>query len=748
MRFSRNFYTRLVLAALACSATSAVAEEDAIFSREIAPILAKHCADCHGDDEPEAQLKLTTREGLLYGAASGRIVAPGAGEASLLLKLVAPGGKPHMPPEGQLSKDEIAALTRWIDQLPESALPARAAAGSADHWAYRPLAAPKPPEVRNQVWVRNAIDPFVLAKIEAAGLSPAPEASAAVLCRRVYFDLIGLPPTPAELQAFVARYEEDEFAYEHLVDQLLASPHYGERWGRHWLDLARYADSSGFHEDIDRPQAWRYRDYVIDSFNSDKPYGRFVKEQLAGDELAPDDPQAWVATGFCRNGPSNDTNMGDGLAKEKYRLDLLDDVIATSSAVFLGQTIGCARCHDHKFDPISQKNYYELLAIFDNTERVNVTLDDAGKIVRTSAVKAPAKPPENVEKPSPARDEFMVFTERNAAPRATRLLWRGDVANPGPAVSPGVPRALAHLPLQTPPGDQSAGRRLAWAEWVAAPGNPLTWRVAANRIWQHHFGVGLVATPSNFGSTGAKPTHPELLEWLAQELLRQDGRWKPLHREIVLSATYRQDSQNPAALAADPANNLLARHAPRRLEAEVLRDAILTASGALNPRTGGPGVKPRMRAELLVASQRNKWPEVKQEGPQHWRRSVYIYVKRQLPFPLLELFNAPSSAQTCERRDEGVAPTQALVLMNDEFTQEQSARLAQRVADEVGSDPEVQLAHAVLLTLSRRATRTELAEGAEFLAAQAADYGQNGARQALVDFCHVLLNSNEFAYIR
>jgi hypothetical protein len=355
----------------------------------------------------------------------------------------------------------------------------------------------------------------------------------------------------------------------------------------------------------------------------------------------------------------------------------------------------------------------------------------------------------------------MALTDSADPLRPTYVLWRGDVANRGPVVQPGVPAVMTRHPLVVPtPGEgaKTTGRRQALADWIASPDNPLTWRVVANRIWRHHFGEGIVATPSNFGQSGAAPTHPELLDYLARQMLASGGSWKALHRQIVHSATYRQAHGLPAAqrtkaAKVDPDNRLLGRANQRRLEAEILRDAVLAVAGTLNDKVGGPGIKPRIRPELLDASQRNKWPVVEREGPEHWRRSVYIYVKRQLPFPMLELFDQPNAAQTCERRDENVVPTQALVLMNDEFMAEQAARFADRVIREAGSDPAEQTERAVLLALSRPATKIETAEAGEFLAARAAVYRQadqndaNAARRALADFCHVLLNSNEFAYV-
>lgn len=497
---------------------------------------------------------------------------------------------------------------------------------------------------------------------------------------------------------------------------------------------------------------------MIASFNDDKPYARFIAEQLAGDEVAPNDPVAWIATGFCRCGPSNDQNMGDGALREKYRLDLLDDVLSTASAVFLGQTIGCARCHDHKLDPITQTEYYRLLALFDSTERVDVALDAEGRFATASTMEEMAKLKKAKQHPIWS---IMALTEGAVKPCTTHVLWRGDVKNRGPAVAPGVPAAFAREPLTVPTiadGAKTTGRRRALAEWIASPKNPLAWRVVVNRIWQHHLGEGIVATPSNFGRSGAAPTHPELLDYLAQEMIAAGGSWKAMHRRIVNSATYRQSSVPPResftrAREIDPENRLLWRARQRRLEAEILRDSILAVAGTMNVKLGGAGVKPRIRPELLDASQRNKWPVVKQEGPEHRRRSVYIYVKRQLPFPMLELFDQPNTSQTCERRDENVMPTQALLLMNDEFVAEQASFFADRVLVTAKDDLEWQVREAVWRALGRESLSAEVAETVGFLRSRAASYrdkqrdAADAERAALIDFCHVLFNCNEFAYV-
>jgi hypothetical protein len=550
-------------------------------------------------------------------------------------------------------------------------------------------------------------------------------------------------------------------AWERVVDRLLASPHYGERWGRHWLDLARYADSSGFHNDLDRPHAWRYRDYVIRSFNDDKPYARFVAEQLAGDEVPGADEESLVATGFCRNAPSNDDNMGNN--KEQYRLDELDDVISTTATVFLGLTVGCARCHDHKFDPITSADYYSLLAIFNGTEKRGVPKESDDK----TKAKEPAK--------------YHALIETKSKVRATHVLLRGSLQNKGPEVPPAVPVVLAANPPRFPqpaPDAASSLRRRTLAEWIASPDNALAWRVLANRIWQHHFGRGLVATPSNFGFNGARPSHPELLDFLAARLIADGGRWKALHRMILTSATYQQSAGTEkylvisnqsgsaprnttqslitnysSAAALDPDNALLSHMPLRRLEAESLRDAVLAVSGKLNTKGGGPGIKPRIRADLLPASQRNKWPALATEGPEHWRRSVYIYVKRQLLMPMMELFDAPTTTDSCAERTRSVVPTQALVLMNDEFIEDHAGFLAQRAAAESDGTLAKSIERMHLLALARAPSAERLKHSASFVTAREAVYASepdaktSPRQRALADLAHVLFNSSEFITI-
>jgi hypothetical protein len=590
------------------------------------------------------------------------------------------------------------------------------------HWAFQPLSDAKPPAAKNTAWPKNDVDRFILAELEKNRLQPSPEADPATLIRRVTLDLTGLLPTPEEVTAFtsdLSNSADKSDAYSALIDRLLQSPHYGERWGRHWLDLARYADTSGTHNDLDRPHAWKYRDYVIRSFNDDKPYARFVAEQIAGDEIDDADEQSLIATGFCRNGTSNDDNMGktdDALAQ--YRADQLDDVISTTSSVFLGLTVGCARCHDHKTDPLLQRDYYSLLAVFNGTEKYGLVPGTQDKNDKRIKIDETAK--------------VHALIETSPQVPATRIMLRGSALNLGDEVEPAVPTLFK--PVSFPSAaTQTSLRRKTLAEWITAPDNALAWRVIANRIWQHHFGKGLVASPSNFGFTGSKPTKPELLDYLAQQLIQNGGHFKPLHKMILMSAAYRQ-SAGPAPLALRP--QLL------RMEAEVIRDSILAASGKLNLKLGGPGIKPRLRPDLLPTSQRNKWPLLQKEGPEQWRRSIYIYVKRQLLMPSMELFDAPTTTDSCAMRLDSTVPTQALVLMNDEFVEEQAAFLTQRAATDT---LEKTIQRMFMLTLSHEADAKRLQQSLDFVKAREATSTRD---QALADLAHVLFNSSEFVYIQ
>jgi hypothetical protein len=582
------------------------------------------------------------------------------------------------------------------------------------HWAFQPLKVSAG---------KHDVDGFIKAKLAEAGLQLSPAARPAALLRRVSLDLTGLLPTPEQVAAFEANPSAE--AYAAIVDQLLASPQYGERWGRHWLDLARYADTSGFHNDLERPHAWKYRDYVIRCFNEDKPYADFIAEQLAGDELEHSNEAALIATGFCRNGPSNDDNMGKTPESiEQYLADQRDDVVATTASVFLGLTLGCARCHDHKTEPLLAQDYYSFSAVFAGTERMGLpsgATDAKDKRVKDTAT-------------------VMALVQSSAVVPATHILQRGLASAKGAEVQAAVPAVLQRGSVDWLPATaKNTQRRHSLARWIAE--QPITWRVLANRIWQHHFGTGLVSSPSNLGVSGELPSHPELLDWLALELRRHGGRWKAVHREILLSRTYQQSSAHQgSAPAVDPLNRLLWRMPMQRMEAEVLRDCILCASGKLELKMGGRGVKPRIRPELLDASQRNRWPEVKQESAAQWRRSVYIYAKRQLLMPSLELFDAPTTVDSCAARTQSTVPTQALVLMNDEFVEQQAGYLARRAAAD-GKDLAGVVRELFMITLSKQPGEQRLADALEFVQAKPDRY------EALRDLAHVLLNSSEFLYI-
>ncbi len=622
-------------------------------------------------------------------------MVPGEPEQSLAVQALKHMGDVAMPPDGRLLDIQVQAIEKWIAS--GAPFPATSSAPSAmavrmqaaeRHWAFQPLSKSAPPQVQQTDWPRNPIDQFILAKLQQRHWSPAAPADRETLIRRVTLDLIGLLPSPEEVHQFVNDPAPD--AYDKLVDRLLASQHYGERWGRHWLDLARYADSSGFHNDLDRPWAWKYRDYVIDSFNDDKPYSKFVAEQLAGDEVPAADQNSWIATGFARNGPSNDDNMGKTeSALKQYRADQLDDVVSTTSTVFLGVTLGCARCHDHKSDPFPTEDYYSLLAIFNGTE-------EFGQKPTNAAPKT--KEPTKVD----AEQSILARVERRAQVPATFVMRRGNASNLGAEVPPAVPQVLAgqSVKFPEPPVDgNSSLRRLTFANWITAPHNALTWRVLANRIWQHHFGRGLVATPSNFGFTGDQPSHPELLDYLAGQLIDHAGHWKPLHKMIVTSATYQQPLRLISTTANRSAKRLVIAHVAASIGSRGSARLYSHGERQFEQAAGRPGIKPQLPAELIPASQRNKWPLIKEEQPEHWRRSVYIYAKRQLLMPLMELFDAPTTTDSCAVRSQSVVPTQALVLMNDQFVESQAEFLAKRVLREASDDQQVQ--HMFQIALGR-----------------------------------------------
>jgi mono/diheme cytochrome c family protein len=838
----------------------AAASDSDFFKQKVAPIFERNCVMCHGARVQRSGLDLRSEEALLKGGARGPAVVPGDAGKSRLYRLIAHKEEPAMPMGmDKLGDAEVAVIAQWINGLSPKAvmavetIPTRQPGYSITEkdrqfWSFVKPARPALPKVKDRRWARNEIDAFVLSKLEQNGLRPNRAASPRELLRRVYFDLTGLPPSPEETAEFLKN--PSEAAYAKVVDRLLASPHYGERWGRHWLDLARYADSGGYEFDYDRPHAWRYRDYVIKSFNEDKPYNRFIIEQLAGDQLDGVDvkanPEALIPTGFVRNGPTV-----DNADNEETRMDELDDMVTTTSSVFLGLTVGCARCHDHKYDPIPQRDYYRMQAIFfpfQKTEAIMISKEEEtvhkarnkefdeqvrpfrqkiaaidkpvrerllnekvefhvqlaemssgfeGKTkeqYREETFKRFAKDvnlqPEEIEallspedlkarkglqqeidkinrtRPKPAPSAMGVTDKGD--PGKAYLLNRGDWRNKGEEVHPGLPQILT--------GDLSLdprNRRRQLAEWIASADNPLTARVAVNRIWQYHFGKGIVKTPSDFGATGDRPSHPELLDWLAAEFIyptrnagdrtagrRSDGAnhqskgwsWKAMHRLILLSNAYRQSSLfNEQAAAKDPENRLLWRMNPRRLEAEPLRDSILAVSGKLNPEMFGPGIYPRIDPDVINAGSRPRWPLDAKDDQSTWRRSVYIFVKRSVLLPLIEVFDCPATVVSGPSRAVSTVSPQALALMNNEFVLQQTGFFAERVAKEAGADRRAQVVRAFEIALNRTPSAKEIEWSLSFLKSQADGYAQRNNEKpdasALRDFCHAIINLNEFLYV-
>ena len=832
------------------------------FAQDVAPLLSAKCLQCHGLAEPMANLDLKSREGALKGGQHGPAIVPGNAAASNLYRHVAGLEQPRMPLGGKLSEEEIAALKAWIDAGAQwdagarLSAPAPGATASAvrqftdaqrRYWAFQKVARPDVPAVKDKSWVRTAVDAFILSKLEEKKLAPNPAADRLTLLRRAYFDLIGLPPTPEQAQAFLA--DRSPEAFEKVVDELLASPHYGERWGRHWLDLARYADTQGFKADEARPNMWRYRDYVIDAFNQDRPYDRFLKEQIAGDELYPGDPAAKVATGFNRLWP-DESNLANPII---MRQEILDDVTDTVSSVFMGLTYGCAKCHDHKFDPILQKDYYKLQAFFAGTTnddrssllsgaqaaayqeqyaawdartreiraqmrdlleavRVKTTQDSIGMFPKEAqeavftapeqrtamqwqmyyrsasrlpndaalekALKGEAKERYAALKKELAQYDAMkpadppvaqVMMDQGSEAPATHVLAKGVWDAPLDEVQPGFLSILDTNPARivAPEGLNSTGRRSALANWLADPGNPLVARVMVNRIWHYHFGQGIVGSPSDFGVMGERPSNPQLLDYLASEFVAGGWSIKKMHRLIMLSSAYQQSSANQeAAAAVDPQDKLVWRFERRRLEGEAIRDSMLMVSGALNVKMGGPGVFPPLPPGVTMprSSYVNWKPE--KDPAEAERRSVYVFVKRNLRYPMFETFDFPDTHESCPRRNATVTPAQPLALMNDELVMEWARTLAGRVLNDGGLSAEQQIERAYRLVFSRAPRAEESRLVAEFLNRQSGLLSERLAKggkpplpdaippgmpperaAAFVDFCHTLLNANEFVYM-
>jgi hypothetical protein len=736
----------------------------AFFETRIRPLLADNCFKCHTGRKPKGRLRLDSRSGLVQGGERGPAILLGHPEQSLLIRAVGQVDDDlKMPPSRKLHRHQIEDLELWIKQgayWPGSHEEQTAVASAQsefhpsakdrDYWAFRPIRRPPMPLTSSRERLANPIDAFLLARLDARGLKPNPPASRRELVRRAFFDLIGLPPGPEEVAAFEMDSRPD--AWERLIDRLLASPHYGERWGRHWLDLVRYAQTNGYERDGEKLYAWRYRDYVIRAFNEDKPYDRFIREQLAGDEQEPRTDDALIATGFYRLGVWDDEP--DDARQAVY--DELDDMVTAISQTFLGLTINCARCHDHKFDPISQKDYYRLLAFVQNIRGY----EEPKKFDLRSAAFAPLGPRESIERwqkeieeksrmlkgsvattadagkkkeaqlrleklagqPPPFAWALCVREKGSTAPQ-THVLVRGNAATPGQAVEARFPEVLeARMPAvpRPRPSRESTGRRRALADWVADRRNPLTPRVLVNRVWQHHFGRGLVPTPNDFGKAGMATMHPELLDWLAAEFI--DGGWsiKRLHRLIMSSRAYCLSSRadNAPARAADEANELYWRQNLRRLEVEPLRDAILAVSGRLNPQMGGRGVFPRLSREVIAGESRPGLDWEISSPNQEARRSVYLFIKRTLLVPMLETIDYSNTAQSVGERGVTTVAPQALLLLNSDFLHQSAEVLATRLVREAGCQPADQVRRAYQLALGRLPTKRELRIGLDYLQRQ------------------------------
>lgn len=843
------------------------------FVKDVQPLLAKHCIECHGSKKDESGLRLDSPTAILTGGYSGPAVVPGKSTESFLVQVVrGVGDLKAMPPDGKakLTQAEIDLLVKWIDAGAVAPKEPAVAAKSdekkpTEHWAFRPIGKVTPPKVKDVAWARNPIDSFILEKLVAAGLEPSPEADPATLCRRLHLDLTGLPPTPAEVQEFVHSYSitpslhhsptskevielgsnrvmESEKVFVSLVDKLLASPHYGERWGRHWLDAARYADSNGYTIDSAR-SIWRYRDWVIDSLNADLPFDEFTIHQLAGDMLPQASQEQQIATGFHRNTLVNEEG---GTDKEQFRVEAVVDRVSTVGNVWLGLSVGCARCHDHKYDPISQREFYQLFALLNNCEEPSLTfpteyqakeepallaeietfekrLADVAetspgrrreweRIVRdeikalekaasspevlgllaefTAALDTPENQrtetqtklietkwyPNDVErsglekqladlqkrlKQVQAKLTTTLVVKEMPKPRETYIHVRGDFLRKGAAVEPGTP---AVFPTLKHAGDRAT--RLDLARWLVDGRNPLTARVTVNRVWQQYFGTGLVATENDFGTQGERPTHPELLDWLADQFMQGSGAegqgsgkpWslKSLHRLIVTSSTYRQASHmRPEVTAKDPYNKLLARQARIRLEAEVIRDVGLAVSGLLSPEVGGPSVYPPQPQGIYAFTQQKKfWPDV--TGADRYRRGLYTYFWRSSPYPFLMTFDAPDANAACTRRIRSNTPLQALTLANDRSFVEMAGALARRILDESpSSDDAARAVTAFQICLARKPSAIELQRlvgfvnsqrpaGAARAKSQATDRNANDDEIAWAAAARVMLNLDEF----
>ncbi len=764
--FFRVLLPGLCGVAILCWARASEAAAKVEYLTEIKPLLAETCYRCHGPDQQKGDLRLDTALFARKGGANGPAFIPGKSEKSLLVQVLLGTHEdiarmPYKKPP--LSNSQIQLIRTWINQgakAPADEKPDEPGAAARRHWAFRPPRRSEAPEVGQKDWCRNAIDRFVLARLEQEKIKPAPEAGRVTLMRRVSLDLTGLTPSPAAVERFVS--DNTPGAYERLVDSLLASPHFGERWGRHWLDLARYADSNGYS--IDSPRSiWKYRDWVIEAFNRDLPFDQFTIEQIAGDMLPDATTDQKIATGFHRNTMINEEG---GIDKEQFRIESIVDRVNTTATTFLGLTLGCAQCHDHKFDPITQKEYFQFYAFLNNAEEPTLELATAEELARRDQIRSQIKDAENelkqymaslakdeaewehslspeqvaklkpeittvletppdkrtekqkrmlldvfraddptykerkktvtaLEKKEPKFVTTMVMSERSQ-PRESYVFIKGDFTRKGEVVHPGTLKVLHPFPATTKPD------RLQLARWLVDTNNPLTARVTMNRVWQEYFGKGVVETENDFGSQGTLPSHAELLDWLATEFMGKGWSLKKMHRLIVTSATYRQSSHARKDLEMiDPVNRLLARQSRLRLDAEIVRDVALCASGLFSPKIGGPSVYPPLPAGVMTLGQtRREWKP--SAGADHYRRGMYTFFWRATPHPGLMVFDAPDATSACTRRPRSNTPLQSLTLLNDQAYIEFAQALAARIRKESGPDDAERLEYGFRLCVGRK----------------------------------------------
>ncbi len=730
-------------------------DREAFFETNVRPVLDQNCFRCHGARKVSGQLRLDSRAALLKGGESGPAIVPGDPAKSLLIQAVRHRHEHiHMPPDKHLPDSAIADLETWIKHgavWPQASSAREAALRPEQHWAFQPVRAAIPPPDPTG-WAEQPLDCFVREKLRAHGLKPVRPADKRTLIRRATFDLIGLPPRPEDVEQFLA--DDSPDAYRKVIDRLLASPHYGERWGRHWMDVARYADTAGDNADYPIPEIYLYRDYIIDSFNRDKPYDAFVREQLAGDILARNGPrEAYaenvIATGFLA------LSRRYATAPYEFWHLTLDDAIATTGAAFLGLTLGCARCHDHKFDPVTTQDYYALYGIFASTTFPYTGSEEYASMHKPRQHLAPLLPPDELKArgnqvqktpdPGPPPGVPVAFAVTEGPPVSARVHRKGDPDRPGPVIPRGVPKFLEGGRSIRFPDDRSG--RLQLAEWLTRPDHPLTARVMVNRIWQHHFGRGIVGTPSNFGLRGEPPTHPELLDWLAHEFVRSGWSIKHMHRLILLSRAYQLSSEHDATNAAkDPGNRWYWRHERRRLDAEAIRDAMLFVAAELDVRR--PQGHPFPPASAWRWTQHSPFKEVYPSR----HRSVYLMTQRLQRHPFLALFDGPDTNESTASRSSSTVPLQSLFLMNNAFTRERAEGLARRLIATT-NDPAERVQKACAWGWCRPPSAAEVSKAIAYVRQYETELARLGVPaaqrelEAWTSYGRVILTANEFVYV-